>query len=332
MKKETLVSIAQRMGVSATTVSRVLRGDAEKYRISPATRDRILEEAHRCMYVPNTSAQMLRNSRSGIIGLLIPSISNPFFAEMASVIVTKLRELSYTTIVIDTMENDHILIDGVESLISRQVEGIIAAPSGRDASALERLGHKVPIVLIDRYYENTTLPYVTTNNYQGAFQAVSRLISLGYRDIACIQGAAPSMPNKERIHGYRDAMQEHGLGDNCTVVGNDFTIQNGYLETKLLLNSPIPPRAVFALSNTIMLGALKAIKESNMRIPEDIAVLSFDDNMYMDYLTPSIARVGQPTADMSTLAVKILIDKLSGRSDKHSQIKLLPSFISGASI
>ena len=138
MKKETLSSIAARIGVSATTVSRVLRGDAEKYRISDSTRDKVLEEAHRCMYIPNASAQNLRNSGSGIIGLLIPSISNPFFAEMASVIVTKLREQSYTTIVIDTMENDNTLIEGVESLISRQVEGIIAAPSGIDASALER--------------------------------------------------------------------------------------------------------------------------------------------------------------------------------------------------
>lgn len=332
MKKETLSSIAARIGVSATTVSRVLRGDAEKYRISDSTRDKVLEEAHRCMYIPNASAQNLRNSGSGIIGLLIPSISNPFFAEMASVIVTKLREQSYTTIVIDTMENDNTLIEGVESLISRQVEGIIAAPSGIDASALERLGHKVPIVLIDRYYENTTLPYVTTNNFQGAFLATVKLISAGYREIACIQGTASSMPNKERIHGYRDAMQKNGLEENCKVVGNDFTIQNGYLETKLLLNSPVPPKAIFALSNTIMLGALKAIKESGLDIPSDIALLSFDDNMYMDYLTPSIARVGQPTADMSTLAVKILMDKLSGRSDNHSQIKLLPTFIPGASI
>ena len=112
------------------------------------------------------------------------------------------------------------------------------------------------------------------------------------------------------------------------------SVQNGYLSTKLLLYGPDRPTAVFALSNTIMLGALKAIRESGLSLPEDVSLISFDDNLYMDYLTPSITRVSQPVENMAKLAVKILFDRLEGNGTlaAHSQIRLLPSIIPGASI
>lgn len=332
MKKETLNTIAERTGYSITTVSRVLSGNASKYRISKSTCETVIGEARRCNYMPSQNAQILRSVKSGMIGLLVPSISNPFFADMASVVITELRRKGYTTIVIDSMENETLMLDGVKSLIQRQVEGIIAIPCGEDALALERLGKQIPVVTIDRYYENTTLPFVTTNNYQGGLDGTNKLIARGHRRIACIQGATGSMPSRERVRGYLDAMSAAGLLGESLVIGNDFTIRNGYLETKLLLSAPVRPTAIFTLSNTILLGALKALGESSVKVPADMALLSFDDNVFMDYLTPSIARMGQPTADMATLAVKILLDKISGRTGGNSQIKLSPTFIQGESM
>ena len=329
--KETLSSMAERLGCSATTISRVLSGKAEKYRISEATVKAVLREARRCNYTPSATAQILRTKKSNTIGLLLPSVSNPYFADMASVIISELSDSNFTTIVVDTMESEQKLNESARSLISRQVDGLIAVPCGENGEEMEMLSSHTPLVLIDRYYENTSLPFVTTNNYQGGLDATKHLLSRGHSRITCIQGVQSSMPNKERVRGYCRAMEEAGLAENINIVGNEFSVQNGYLEAKLLMSREIRPTAIFALSNTIMLGALKAIREAGLSIPQDVALISFDNNLYMDYMTPSITRISQPVEDMSKLAVKILLDKLNGESNCNSQLRLSPMMVAGES-
>ncbi len=333
MKKETLSSISARTGFSITTVSRVLSGNALKYRISPKTAAVVLAEAKRCEYVPSALAQSLRTKKSKMIGLLLPSVSNPFFADMASVIIAELDKFGYMTIVVDTMESEVRMVDNARALIHRNVDGIIAVPCGDSPVALERIEKDVPVVLVDRYYPNTRLSYVTTNNFKGSFDACKLLISKGYKRIVCIQGELWSTPNKERVSGYMSAMRESGLEEEAMVVGNEFSSQNGYLETKLLMSIPSRPEAIFALSNTIALGALKAVREVGMRVPKDVALLSFDDNVYMDYMTPSITRVSQPVDDMAKLSVKILLDSIKNPDrKKSSQLALSATILQGESI
>lgn len=329
--KETLSTMAERLGYSATTISRVLSGKAEKYRISPDTVNAVLREARRCNYSPSVAAQSLRTRRSNTIGLLLPSVANPYFADMASVIITELNSAGYTTIVVDTMESEQRLSESARSLISRQVDGILAVPCGEKGMDLEMLSAQIPVVLIDRYYEDTSLPYVTTNNYQGGLDATRHLLSRGHTRISCIQGVQSSMPNKERVRGYVKAMEDEGLAQDIDIIGNEFSVQNGYLETKLLMSRAQRPTAIFALSNTIMLGALKAIREAGLHIPEDVALISFDNNLYMDYMTPSITRISQPVEDMAKLAVKILLDKIKGASNCGSQLRLSPIMVAGES-
>ena len=329
--KETLSTMAERLGYSATTISRVLSGKAEKYRISPDTVNAVLREARRCNYSPSVAAQSLRTRRSNTIGLLLPSVANPYFADMASVIITELNSAGYTTIVVDTMESEQRLSESARSLISRQVDGILAVPCGEKGMDLEMLSAQIPVVLIDRYYEDTSLPYVTTNNYQGGLDATRHLLSRGHTRISCIQGVQSSMPNKERVRGYVKAMEDEGLAQDIDIIGNEFSVQNGYLEGKLLMSRAQRPTAIFALSNTIMLGALKAIREAGLRIPEDVALISFDNNLYMDYMTPSITRISQPVEDMAKLAVKILLDKIKGASNCGSQLRLSPIMVAGES-
>ena len=323
--------MAERLGYSATTISRVLSGKAEKYRISPDTVNAVLREARRCNYSPSVAAQSLRTRRSNTIGLLLPSVANPYFADMASVIITELNSAGYTTIVVDTMESEQRLSESARSLISRQVDGILAVPCGEKGMDLEMLSAQIPVVLIDRYYEDTSLPYVTTNNYQGGLDATRHLLSRGHTRISCIQGVQSSMPNKERVRGYVKAMEDEGLAQDIDIIGNEFSVQNGYLETKLLMSRAQRPTAIFALSNTIMLGALKAIREAGLRIPEDVALISFENNLYMDYMTPSITRISQPVEDMAKLAVKILLDKIKGASNCGSQLRLSPIMVAGES-
>ena len=333
MKKETLASIAKRTGFSITTVSRVLCGNAAKYRICKATEEIIVQEARRCAYTPAALAQKLRTKSTKTIGLLVPSVSNPYFADLASGIITELDRNGYLTIVMDTMESETKMVDNARSLAQRNIDGIIAVPCGDNPVALERINKDVPVVLVDRFYSSSALPYVTTNNYKGSVGACDVLLSRGYKKIVCIQGELSSGPNRERVRGYFDTMKRAGLEEIISVVGNEFSIQNGYLETKLLLNKRDSFDAIFALSNTIVLGAMKAIREVGLRIPEDIAIISFDDNMYMEYLTPTITRVSQPVGDMAKLAAKILLDRINNPTDNRvSQLKLSPSIIYGASV
>ena len=328
MANETLVTISQRTGFSISTVSRVLSGQAGKYRISPATVRLIEEEAKRCNYIPNLLAKGLTTRRTNIIGLLIPSIDNPYFANIASVIIRQAMDWGFTTMIVDTMENAQKEQQDVLSLISRKVDGIIIVPCSREPAFLEKIDqHNIPVVLIDRYFDTTVLPYVCTDNFHGGYEATKHLIEHGHKQITCIQGVPYSMPNKERVRGYREALRQYGLESNAQVLGEDFSVRNGYLRTKSLLNESSKPSALFTLSNTILQGSIKAIRETIFRIPQDISIVSFDDNTYLDYLDPAVTRISQPTDEIGTLATKILIKKISGEKPENAQILIPPQLI-----
>lgn len=331
--KETLYTISQRTGYSTTTVSRVLSGQADKWRISAKAQKEIREEAEKCNYTPDIIARNLRTKKTNTIGLILPSVANPYFAELASVIIAEAGKRKFTTIVTDTTEDEGNEAANIATLISRRVDGIIAAPSGSDPALFEEINRKhAPVVLVDRYYDNSTLPYVTTNNYTGGLEATKSLIRNGHKDIACIQGVKTSIPNRKRISGYMDAMKKAGLEDRILIAGNEFSLQNGYLETKLLLNRNPRPTAIFALSNTIGLGVIKAAREAGLNIPEDISLVSYDNNLYMDYLTPAISRISQPVEDMAKLCVKLMFECIESKKRISTQLELSPSLISRDSI
>lgn len=332
MANETLITIAKRTGYSISTISRVMSGQANKYRISDKTVEIIQNEAKRCNYIPSLLAKGLRMNRSNTIGLLIPSLDNPYFSNMASTIITEAKASGFTIVLVNSMENEANEIECLQLLMSRRVDGIIAVPSGLNPKPFERIVEQgVSIVLVDRYFTNTKLSYVCTDNYQGAVDATTHLIEHGHNRILCIQGPSYQTPVIERVRGFMDTMAKNGLNEFAHLSGEDFSIQNGYLETKLALNHREKPTAIFALSNTIMLGVIKAIRESGLRIPEDISVVSFDNNIFIDFLDPAITHVSQPVHEIGTLALKLVVQGINNRSKtepNHSpvitQIQLPP--------
>ena len=286
-KKSTIVSISERTGFSVSTVSRVLNGKAELARISKSTVEAIQEEAKRCNYRPSLLAKGLRTSKTDTIGLVIPSMENLYFANLASTIIRDARAYGYTTVTVDTMEDEHNERNGIESLLARNVDGIIVTPCGQDPEWLEN---------INRY-----------------------LLNNGHENILCIQGTPYSMPVRERVRGYIDALRDKGLDARARIVGDSFSIQNGYLETKLALNSPSRPTAIFALSNTILLGAIKAIKESELVMPDDISAVTFDNNTFLDFIDPPITRMSQPENEIGTAAAVCGRNRLSRESGSHNR-------------
>ncbi len=327
--KATLETIARNTGFAKSTVSRVLGGKADVSRISQETVVKIKDEAERLGYQPNVVAKKMRSEQTHTIGLIVPTLSNPYFADLANVIIAEAKEYGYTTIISDSKEDESAQNSSVASLLLGKVDGLIIVPSGNDAKFLEQTNEKyIPVILVDRYYDNSSLPYIVTNNYKGGYDATMTLIKNGHRNIACIQGPPATSPNKKRIEGYMSALRDADMEGTALIVGNEFSIKNGYLETKLLLHDKEKrPTAIFALSNTIGLGALKAIKEANLKVPDDISLISFDNYIYLDFLEPSITRVGQMVDEMGKMAVKLLMDSIQTHRVIKSQIELSPELI-----
>lgn len=331
--KETLTSISERIGVSPATISRIVNGKAEKYRISKETVDKVMAEVNRCKYTPSLIAQSLRTNKTSTIGLILPEAPNPFFAQIADSVIKDASAKGYLTIILNNMNNEAVQRACLSILISRKVDGIIAAPCGNDPAPFEEINRTtVPIVLVDRYFEDSNLSHVTSNNYKGAFDATNLLIQNGHRHIACIQGDTESLPNKRRVSGFKAAIKESGEEIKALVVGDAFSIQNGYLETKLLLNLNPRPTAFFALSYTILLGVIKALQDSGLHIPEDVSVISFDENISLDYMTPPITRVVQPVEEMGKLASKLLFSSIENKTRKTNKLELVTTIKVGQSI
>jgi LacI family transcriptional regulator len=324
-QKVSIIDIAKSAGVSIRTVSRVLNGKAEQFRISKKSQQKIRETARRLNYVPNQFAANLKSGKSNTIALIIPSLSNPFFAEIASEINAEVRNRGYITIIGDSDEDNDIENEELLQMQSRNIEALVIAPCSQNWKNIKKLHDQgLPIVCIDRYFENLDIPYVSTDNYEGAVMATRHLLEHGHTRIACIQGVEQSVPNKLRIQGYTDAMTQSGHKNTITISGNEFSVENGYKETKLLLQLDQRPTAIFALSNNIAMGCMKALKEENLTIPDDVSAITFDDHPYLDYLATPLSCITQPTREICRLAIKQLFFMLNNKEVKTRQILLKP--------
>jgi len=319
--------IANELGLSVTTISRVLNGKATQYRIGKATQLKVKELAKKLNYVPNEFAANLRSGKSNTIALSIPTISNPFFGRIASDLNEELRTMKFMTIFNESNEDEKIETEALKKLQSRNIEGLIIAPCSCSSKELQRLyDNGLPIVCIDRYFEDIEIPYVATDNFSGGYRATSYLIENGHRNIACIQGTKFSLPNIRRVEGYSKAMRDANI-NKVYIEGESFDEQNGYLETKLLLQNKERVTAIFTLSNTIAIGCLKALKEEGVRVPQDMSIITFDDAPYLELLSTPITSVAQPLKEISRVAIKLLLSKLNNEPLTTTQILLKPKII-----
>ncbi len=326
-KRVTLKNIADHVGSSVTTVSRVLNGEAGRYRISEETEDIVRRAAAKLQYTPDHQARGLRLNRTNSIGLIIPDISNPFFALLARSIANEARKNGYSIMLCDSQNSTKIEVDSLQLFQSRKVDGLIVCPIGQEYLHLEQLCHDgVPMVVADRHFPRLKCPYVISDNYRGSVEAMNHIIQNGHRSIACIQGLLHTSVNDDRLRGYRDALEMNNiLVDESLIVGDSFGERNGYISAKLLLNRTSRPTAIFTCSNLTALGAWSAISEEGLKIPEDISMISYDDQPYSDYLSTPMTTVSQQTAEMGQIAFKILIGEIDGESNTGTNGVVLPT-------
>jgi LacI family transcriptional regulator, galactose operon repressor len=323
----TLQCIADRSGVSVTTISRVLSGQAGRYRISKQTEAAVRKIATEVNFVPNQLARGLRLRKTLKIGLVIPDVSNPFFAGIARQVTLGARKHEYSVVLCDSQDNIDLELRSLSLLQSQHVEGVVLCPVGQSGQHLEQfVGGKLPIVLVDRFFPELALPYVSSDNVAGAIQATEFLITNGHRRIACLQGLPGTSPNESRVRGYKEALMKHQVSiDQKLIVGDSFTEQSGYIETKLLLKNAPDVTAILALSNVNALGCIRALAEEKRNVPDDISMVSFDDSPYAAYLATPMTSVAQSYSEMGEVTVKLLFDQIQSTREQPKGGILLPT-------
>lgn len=326
----TVKDIARKAGLSVSTVSRVLNKKAKQYRISEEAEAQVLRIAHELNYRANHIARGLRLKRTLTIGLVVPDISNPFFSHITRIAQNVASQSGYSLIVCDTNENLEIEIEQIDLLLSKGVDGFLIMPVGIHYEHIEQLiKDGKPLVLVDRSFDVLDINSVVVDNYNGAYKAVEHCIEQKHQRIAIIQGLQSTSTNNLRVQGYLDALEHYNVPiDRNLIVGRDFRQENGYIETKLLLNLEQPPTAIFTTSDLITLGALQAIYEEKKKIPQDVSLVAFDDIDFAPYLISPLTTVNQPKELMGEIAVKLLIDDIqSDESREKQRIVLKPKLI-----
>ena len=322
--RPTIADVAREAGVSITTVSHALNGTRF---VAEPTKQRVLAAIERLRYEPSSVAQSLKRDKSHAIGLLITDISNPFFTSLVRGVEDVASRAGYSVILCNTDEDPAKELSYLHVLRRKRVDGILLAPTGTRQPYMDALVEAAfPIVCIDRPSPGLPGDAVLVENVAGARAAVEHLIGLGHRRVGVISGLAPVGTSSERLEGYRQALRAHGLPEEPALVreGNS-RLDGGYRRMNELLDLPTPPTAVFTTNNLMTLGALGALQARGVRVPDDMAVVGFDDFEWAIVLRPRLTTVAQPTYEIGETAARLLLERIEKKVDGAPRRVVLPT-------
>ncbi len=322
MGEVTIKDIAEQTGVSYATVSRTLNHLSG---VSPATRDKVLAAAEEMGYRPNIHARSLKTNKTNTIALVLPDISNPFFADIAYAVDEYAFKHGYTTVVCNTNWNEELEKMHLNQLQNQRVDGIIYKPAGK--LPMDLSGISIPSVILSCIPgENNN--YIEIDNYKGGQIAADHMIGCGYKHFAFIGGSKNSQSNEIRINGYRDRLAEHDFYlDNTHILYGGFSIESGCKMAKELLEKFPEVDGIFCGNDVIALGVLQHLMEINRRIPEDIGVIGFDDIMLAGLPQIQMTTVAQPRSQMGILSAEMLINNIDNKDDQKHHIMLEPELV-----
>jgi LacI family transcriptional regulator len=321
-QKLTIRDIARMARVSHMTVSRVLNNDP---RVREETRKRILELVNKVNYRPDGRARTFVSKKSNLIGLVVSDISNPFYAELARGIEDKAHEQGYNVIFCSTDNKPERMETYVHLMMDAGVDGFIFSSSRLHEPVVEKLiDEHFPLVLVNRKLKGEGFNYIVLNNRQGAYEITEHLINLGYRKIAIITGTPTLSTGLDRLKGYQQALRDHGIDfNNNYVIQGPFTRETGYEGTKGLLTMKDRPEAIFGGNDYIAMGVIDAVEELGLHIPEDIAVVGFDDTEFASNQRIRLTTVSQRRYEMGNLGVQILIDYIERKETDYTHKVIL---------
>ena len=324
MPVTTITDVATLAGVSTATVSRVLN---ENPRVNPEMARRVKEAIAELGYRPSPAARTLRTQQSRVWALLIPDVRNPFFTEMVRGIEDVAYTAGYSLILCNTDEDSEKERTYLELALAERVTGIILAPTHPPTSSLaEVIENDVPIVTVDRKVDGYDLDHVVVNNVAGAEQAVEHMLECGYGRLGCISGPLETTTGQERLAGFRRGIERNGaqVDDSLVQVG-DFREASGTRAMERLLQLDRPPDAVLVANNLMTLGALEAVLNAGFRIPDQIAIIGFDDSPWNVLSRPSITSIAQPTYELGTETSRLLMSRIEGYTGPAREVMLSPT-------
>jgi LacI family transcriptional regulator len=327
----TIQDVANRAGVSISTVSRVINKTVP---VDPQTEERVREAITTLVYRPNLLARSFRRRITHTIGLIVPDNSNPFFAEVARVIEDAGFAEGYSVILGNSDLSEAKQAAYVDVLLAKQVDGLIVTStglilteSGHDVS--ERiLESGVPCVAVDRDLGELPIDQVLVDNHKGGFDAGQYLLGLGHRRFACVVGPSDLTPSAGRIAGFRHALADAGveLPAEAIVRGNG-RHDGGMAAAQELIARGVDFTAVFAFNDLMAIGVIGAFQRAGCRVPEDVSVIGFDDIPQASATYPAVTTIAQPIAEMGRCAVRLLLDRIAKRDSPYQRIALTTTVV-----
>jgi LacI family transcriptional regulator, repressor for deo operon, udp, cdd, tsx, nupC, and nupG len=303
--------VAQKAGVSVATVSRVLNHAAS---VSPKTRLKVENAIKDLNYEPSMLGRNLRNSESRLLLVLLPSISNPFYTEIINGIQNTAIAHSYNILLCETDSNpqrENIYFNMIKNKLA---DGVISMDPTVNMQKLNELAESHPVILCSEYEENGSIPYVTIDSELAAYQAVKHLIRIGNKKIALLNSDEKFLYARQRRSGYERALKEFDLPirEEWIYHTKDLEFQNGVQAMRMLLEQEEKPTAIFAVSDTLAIGALKGINGSGLHVPSDLAIVGFDNISFSNMTNPTLTTVSQPMYKMGVTAANMLIMSIKG--------------------
>jgi LacI family transcriptional regulator len=309
-KKHTMKDVARLAAVSTSTVSAVINGSVP---VSPQRKQKVLDAMTALDYHPDAIARSLKTGRSLVIGVVVPDITNAFYPEVIRGIEDTARAARYGVLLCDSTEDPRNEESHLSMLFSRRVDGVLLACCAGSTAYATVTNRRFPVVFLDRIPAISTEYTVSSDNVQAGYIATRHLIDLGHERIAPIAGNLGLSPHRDRLEGFRKAMQEFHLPirDEYMFRG-DVQIEDGLCACDHLFSLPVPPTAIIAGNNKLLLGVLQELERRQISVPERVSVLGFDDHLWNRYFNPSLTAVSQSTHEIGKCAFELLLQAMNG--------------------
>ncbi|MDR1795641.1 MAG: LacI family transcriptional regulator [Erysipelotrichaceae bacterium] len=329
-KRITIRDVADKAGCSVTTVSLVMNQKA--HHIPLVTRRKVIEVATRIGYHPNPLAVGLVTNRTGVIGLIVPNIANPFFSDIAKKVRQKIQEHNYSLIISESSNEAGILLSELKVILDRVVDGVIITKSSRITQAQEQQlvanANKAatPVVVIDSELEYSKVDSVIVDHCQGGYLATRHLLDLGHKRIGCFSGPKNTKTSEERIRGYQKALAESGIEfDSTLVYEGDYTMDFSDQALQYFLSRKVT--ALFCLNDMMAIGVLKAARSRGLNVPKQLSVVGFDDIPMAQLTEPQLTTIHQPIEEVIEEAVLQLVALINKEETNRKNLLHQPRLI-----
>ncbi|MBQ0140361.1 MAG: catabolite control protein A [Kurthia sp.] len=319
----TIYDVAREANVSMATVSRVVNGNPN---VKPTTRKKVLDVIERLEYRPNAVARGLASKKTTTVGVIIPDMSNVFYAELARGIEDVATMYSYNIILSNSDQNEEKELELLDTMFGKQVDGIVIMSENVTESVLEKLGHSpAPIVLAGSVETTNTIPSVNIDYKQAAYEAVKKLVDNGHKRIAYVSGPFTSKINKEHKYlGYKKALLEAGIAlDDALVLASEDSYDSGMEDFQKINQIQNPPTAFFTGSDELAIGIIHAAQDAGKHVPNDIEVISFENSKLACMVRPQLTSMVLPLYDIGAVSMRLLT-KIMNKEQIDNQQVILP--------